>query len=77
MLGILVLVKAISCKILLHDCTLKAWNTDELLLFLFFLFFFWKRLHNINQELKIEILFKYYYKFLFHLKRNRGLSLRA
>lgn len=38
MLGILLLVEAMSCKILLHDCALKAWNTDELLIFLFFIF---------------------------------------
>lgn len=39
MLGILLLVEAMSCKILLHDCALKAWNTDELLIFFIFLFF--------------------------------------
>jgi len=31
---LIVIVNVIHCKILLHDCALKGWNTDHVLLFL-------------------------------------------
>lgn len=55
---VFILVKAVHCKILVYDCSLKGWT-------LITCCFFWKRFQKINQDLTVAVLFKYLCNFGF------------